>query len=223
MIIFGNKNSKNGYAIGSIGQAGIVFYDKGSYSNGWRFIECSKTGYSKYWGGHDIVTGAMNTAIGAGKTNTIAIIAFWNTWRNTRITIANGGTWNGLPLDSVDYTGVQTELLSGKIPLRYKWDGSTNNNNPTTWTWLDDYAVKYCDNLTNEGMYDWYLPSSLELETIRTTLIANGIGGFSGYYWSSSESTASQNEKAWNLAVLENFMGIWFKYSIMSICPVRYF
>jgi len=68
------------YEIGSIGPAGgWVFYDKGSYSDHWRYLEASPDYidlYSAQWGAgdHDIV-GAEGTEIGTGKQNTIDIIA----------------------------------------------------------------------------------------------------------------------------------------------------
>jgi len=58
---------------------GIVFYDKGSYSNGWRYLEVApwpdqSTGAS--WdNGPLITTGASGTAIGTGASNTALIVA----------------------------------------------------------------------------------------------------------------------------------------------------
>jgi hypothetical protein len=66
------------YAVGDTGPAGgIIFYDKGSLTNGWRFLEAApsdqSTGIQWYNGSHiHISTG---TAIGTGKANTDAIIA----------------------------------------------------------------------------------------------------------------------------------------------------
>lgn len=81
-------------AIGDKGPGGgIVFYDKGSVSNGWRYMEIAPSGwysgvpvgdpgmYSSpsvliEWGcTNTSVAGASGTAIGTGKTNTAAIIA----------------------------------------------------------------------------------------------------------------------------------------------------
>jgi hypothetical protein len=59
---------------------GTVFYDKGSYSNGWRYMEVyynSGKGICLYvpWGGYGTTTGATSTAIGTGKENTDTIIS----------------------------------------------------------------------------------------------------------------------------------------------------
>ena len=55
-------------------------------------------------------------------------------------------------------------------------------------------AAKYCDALTYGGKSDWYLPSFAELKMVYDVVHLNlNIGGFdaNGYYWSSSENSAS--------------------------------
>jgi len=200
MILFGHQ--KHGIPIGTETSRGFVFYDKGFYSNGWRYLEAAKaaTETTLQWGGRGIATNVTSTAVGTGAANTAAIVAFWAAWINARITIADGGTWNGSPIDSVDYSGVQTELLDGKIPSRYKWDGTAANDNPTTWSWIDNYAAKYCNSLTSNDKTDWFLPFLNELNLIYTNLHLEGIGGFLGdIYWSSSESSN-------NAARVQNFL-----------------
>lgn len=64
--------------IGTFGPAGgIIFYDKGSYSDGWRYLEAARvdqsTGIKWYNGSYVSVT--TQTDIGSGKANTAAIIA----------------------------------------------------------------------------------------------------------------------------------------------------
>ncbi len=66
------------YKIGDTGPAGgIVFYDKGKVSDGWRYLEAAPSDQSSgvpWWNGSyvSIVTG---TGLGTGKSNTDAIIA----------------------------------------------------------------------------------------------------------------------------------------------------
>ena len=64
------------YSVGNTGPAGgIVFYDKGLISDGWRYLEAAPQDHSVnvQWG----TTGTVGTAtaIGSGKANTAAIVA----------------------------------------------------------------------------------------------------------------------------------------------------
>jgi len=66
------------------GQAGgLIFYDKGSYSDGWRYLEAAPASTEwtlKVWGGYGTaVTGADGTAIGTGQQNTIDIVTEYGT------------------------------------------------------------------------------------------------------------------------------------------------
>ena len=57
---------------------GLIFYDKGSVSGGWRYLEAAPTDQSiaAAWGTYNYtVAGADGTAIGTGKQNTLDIIA----------------------------------------------------------------------------------------------------------------------------------------------------
>lgn len=65
--------------VGKLGPAGgLVFYDKGSFSDGWRYLEAapSDTHAGIQWhNGSSIDIKGTGTAIGSGKANTAAIIA----------------------------------------------------------------------------------------------------------------------------------------------------
>ncbi|HPY88291.1 MAG TPA: DUF1566 domain-containing protein, partial [Spirochaetota bacterium] len=60
---------------------GLIFYDKGNYDNGWRYMEAAPSSAetewdSKVWGGYGTaVPGADGTTTGSGKQNTIDIVA----------------------------------------------------------------------------------------------------------------------------------------------------
>jgi hypothetical protein len=67
------------YSIGYTGPAGgFIFYDKGNYLNGWRWLEAAprdqSTGIAWCNGSYN-TTGAMATAVGQGEVNTLTIIS----------------------------------------------------------------------------------------------------------------------------------------------------
>jgi len=65
------------YKIGDTGPAGgIVFYDKGSFSNGWRYLEAAptETEFTAQWGGRGTDIAGTTTTIGSGKRNTEIIV-----------------------------------------------------------------------------------------------------------------------------------------------------
>jgi hypothetical protein len=67
------------YAIGDTGPAGgWIFYDKGSSSDGWRYLEAASSDQSTGapWGCYGtLISGADGTAVGTGEQNTIDIEA----------------------------------------------------------------------------------------------------------------------------------------------------
>jgi hypothetical protein len=66
------------YRVGDTGPAdGIIFYDKGSFSDGWRYLEAAPASseFNAQWGawGHDVA--GTQTGIGTGRANTTLIVA----------------------------------------------------------------------------------------------------------------------------------------------------
>ena len=115
---------------------GLIFYDKGIVSEGWRYLEAAPNDQtSRAWGtyGHS-VSGADGIEIGTGQQNTLDTIA-----------------------------------------------GDT----------LANKAADECANysIVNGGVTynDWFLPSKDELSQMYENLKSEGVGGFTTWYWSSSE------------------------------------
>jgi len=69
----------------------------------------------------------------------------------------------------------------------------TGQANTTVIVTIQDagsYAAQLCNDLTEGGHTDWFLPSKDELNKLYINKVA--IGGFANaYYWSSSESDAN--------------------------------
>jgi hypothetical protein len=67
------------YKIGDFGPAGgIVFYDKGTISAGWRYLEAAppETEGRSQWGAYRRTVGGTGTGVGFGKQNTELIVEF---------------------------------------------------------------------------------------------------------------------------------------------------
>ena len=65
------------YTVGQPGPAGgLVFFDKGSYSDGWRYLEAASVDISgtAEWGANERDIGRTNTGRGSGRRNTQIII-----------------------------------------------------------------------------------------------------------------------------------------------------
>jgi hypothetical protein len=68
------------YKIGDAGPAGgIVFYDKGNNSGGWRYLEAApaNTEFTAQWGAIASINGKTSTDIGTGKNNTQILSTFF--------------------------------------------------------------------------------------------------------------------------------------------------
>ena len=155
----GNENVDL-YAVWSVlrgtGPAGgLVFYDKGSYSDGWRYMEASPTGWSSVrWGATGTFIGATATEIGAGRANTAAIAAVLNSLGETgrAAQLCDDLVYNGYDdwfLPSMDeYTQIYVNLY------QYGVGGFTH----TYWTSSElnaDYARK-------EEIYDHYQGANIK-------------------------------------------------------------
>lgn len=69
------------YNIRDTGPAGgLVFYDKGHYSSGWRYLEAAPqtTEWTAQWGKHGTTIGGTSIEIGTGKDNTDLIVTKLN-------------------------------------------------------------------------------------------------------------------------------------------------
>ena len=65
------------YNIGDTGPAGgIVFYDKGTFSDGWRYLEAApaETEFTAEWGAYGTDVSGTETEVGTGRRNTEIIV-----------------------------------------------------------------------------------------------------------------------------------------------------
>jgi hypothetical protein len=73
----GNGGGDQTYAVGDTGPAGgIIFYDKGATSDGWRYLEAAPADLgTAQWGAKGVLVGGTAPGIGKGKRNTELIAA----------------------------------------------------------------------------------------------------------------------------------------------------
>lgn len=80
-------NNNGTYALRDIGPAGgLIFYDKGSYSDGWRYMEAAPVSTEwpgKEWGSYGTLIGGTETGIGSGQSNTTIIVTWLNSHSET--------------------------------------------------------------------------------------------------------------------------------------------
>lgn len=73
-----NNVEEKTYTLGDKGPGGgWIFYDKGNFSDGWRYLEAAPIDLSEYeiWGCYEkTISDARGTTIGTGKSNTQAIV-----------------------------------------------------------------------------------------------------------------------------------------------------
>ncbi|GAJ20252.1 unnamed protein product, partial [marine sediment metagenome] len=85
IVTEGSSVEENG--ICDIGPAGgYIFYDKGYYSDGWRYLEAAPVSTEwteKYWGSYGTLIGGTETGIGTGKSNTTIIVTWLNNHSET--------------------------------------------------------------------------------------------------------------------------------------------
>ena len=134
------------YAFGDIGPGGgIVFYDKGEYSFGWRYLECAPlhTEWSGIeWGPIAEIedSEARRSQIGSGERNTEAIVA----------QAGPGTTYAAQLCDSLEYGGYDDWFLPSKDELNLMYENLHKEG-------LGDFdTANYWSSTEDSAFYSWY-------------------------------------------------------------------
>ncbi len=179
------SDSSSSYEIGDKGPAGgYVFYDKGSYSDGWRYLEAapndlvligsepsvdsSASGYAT--GTSEILFGTYRTSAD-GSDLFVNGTTTYNASNCTGTAIGTGKTNTSLLVSAMGESGEKA----------YDYNGTSYIATPY-------YAANLCSKLSYGGYDDWFLPSYDELCQMYAQ--KSSIGGLEdSYYWSSSEDS----------------------------------
>jgi len=151
--------SKNSLKVGDIGPAGgLVFYDKGKASDGWRYLEAAPKDQSAgiQWSNGSYIDIKTGTAVDTGKANTEAIIAAQGAG-NYAASICKNLSINGFAdwfLPSKDelilmYTNLKEAGLGG---FRESWLWSSSQND-IYLAWLQDFSDGSRGNVVKDYEY----------------------------------------------------------------------
>ena len=175
------KNKWQQFAASCVGD--LIFYDKGYYNDGWRFLEASKNDISILYG-YPCISDARN------QSNNLISFGYARKASNKQNLYTNKTSLydenctspsigKGITNSEKLYSLYGDEFFANAIGDIIQWD------NP----------VSMCLNLvvTNKDDFfdDWFLPSIEELEMLYAFFKSQGNVPFYGTYWSSTEANYS--------------------------------
>ena len=136
------------YTIGETGPAGgMIFYDKGSYSDGWRWLEAAPSDQStgiQWYNGTYTTTGATATAIGTGEANTQAIVASQDIGSYAAelcadLTLGGYRDWFLPSKDELNLMYVNLKVQGrGGFASAWYWSSSEGN---FSYAWAQDFVI----------------------------------------------------------------------------------
>ena len=136
-------------------------------------------------------------------TDNVRVVAYY---QPTEIgEMFQGGQYIGNVVVGDDTYGIIAGLSAGQAPSKLQWktdntatagtdslvDGWANTLAMIAAGELAHPAARYCRNYDGGGFDDWYLPARNELNLMWTNRSLLSLGMTSDYYWTSSQSSAS--------------------------------
>jgi hypothetical protein len=145
IVDIGFNINKETYVLRDIGPAGgFIFYDKGSYSDGWRYLEAAPAPTEwtdKQWSSYEIFIGGTERSIGTGQNNTTTIVTWLNSHSETGraaqlcndLTVEGYSDWFLPSIGELDliYENLYLEGVGGFAGRNY-WS-SSEYNSPNAW------------------------------------------------------------------------------------------
>lgn len=215
---FEKKCTECGYSVvvssanvGDIGPAGgIVFYDKGEYSDGWRFLEAAP---------RDLGTVDGVVVVNYTSTKTLYFFGYYrNSYNGSNLYVNGTKTYN-----AANCTGKAIGTGKSNTELLVNAMGNNPYSQDSGAKTIENYPAKLCSDLEYNGFDDWFLPSRDELVLMCSNMTK--IGGFvtndNYYYWSSSESYEPTRICAVNFK--EGFVGDPYRKDYARVRAIRAF
>lgn len=186
------------YKIGDEGPAGgVIFYDKGEYSDGWRYLEAAPADLVLL----DGVPTIDLTFDFYYSDDYYQVFGYYRKDASSNNMFVNGADTLGSSKAS-DLTG--TGIGAGKRNTELLVKAMGDKTYYTMGAKKVAYAAKLCHDLIFNGFDDWFLPSKDELNLMYVNLCKEDIGDFDeDSYWSSSETDFS-SDYAWR----QQFYGV---------------
>jgi hypothetical protein len=164
------------YKIGDIGPAGgLVFYDKGNNSNGWRYMEAAPADIEQtlYMITEDFTIEEDQRAMGRGKANTQAIMA----QANRR---GGGFGWAAQACDALEVNGFDDWFLPSRDELHYMY-GNLHMRNlggfSADWYWSSTFIYRPIAVLSGSQQYRWWAENFSNGEQATYSGTRRGSGG----------------------------------------------
>ncbi len=203
---------------GDIGPAGgIVFYDKGEYSDGWRFLEAAPSDLRVV----DDKPTVDSTLPGYKDAPTGYVFGYNRETSNGTNLYVNGST----TYNAENCTKRDIGAGANNTKLLVSVMGTTPYAKTSNITKTSRYAAKLCSDLKYNGYDDWFLPSQAELEKMERMYNQTKRESFftSSRYWSSSEYCYDRPNCAYNLSFYSGSEDYYDRGYELRVRPVRAF
>ena len=230
----GSGPVQSDYKVGDIGPAGgYIFYDRGYYENGWRYLEAAPADM-KVINGVPTVDATSDIYKNAAPEDQYVLFGCYRlTADGADLFVNSTDTWQptNCTQSGIGAGKTNTQLLLDKMgDTAYEHpDYSTENKGSKTAA----YAAKLVDLLTytygGKTYSDWFIPSIGELNQMYQQLYLKELGGFGAFtYTSSSECDLSNYSFKTDLMKAMSFSTgafdeVVFRGSGNRIRPVRAF
>ena len=195
----GSGSVPSDYKVGDVGPAGgYIFYDRGYYENGWRYLEAAPADM-KVINGVPTVDATSDAYKNAEIVDQYVLFGYYRLTDDGDDVYVNGTTiWDptNCTQSGIGAGKTNTQLLLNAMgDTAYEQHIYTFNGNHAAKSAV--YAAKVVDQLTytygGKTYNDWFIPSLGELNQMYQQLYLNELGGFGAYTYASSSECDIKN------------------------------
>lgn len=175
------QDAEQVYKVGDVGPAkGFVFYDKGEYTDGWRYLEAAPWDLKLDDDGKPVIIGDYDYY----GSDVRFCFGYYRETADGDNLFVNGTVYHNGNGEVTGYD-VGTGLNNTKLLVDAMGDSAWTDYTGEGVT--DKYAAKLCYDLVYNGFDDWFLPSAEELKLMYDYNMGKGNFRVGKSYWSSTE------------------------------------